>query len=83
MAWDLYRVLLPSDFVCWLQAQEGGEHLEKLCVLRTRLIIWIRRTILTAKSEQKRAETITFFINVADVSVLRKLLQRLWLTLTN
>jgi son of sevenless-like protein len=68
--YDLYRKILPHECITYAKAQKGPgvANLREFCASHDKTSCWVQMSILTIETMKKRAETVDYWIKVAEVS---------------
>lgn len=70
MLYDSYKKILPHECILYVSSHKGAcaSNLREFCALHDKMIGWVEKSILTIDTMKKRAETVDYWIKVAEVS---------------
>ncbi|KXN88925.1 Cell division control protein 25 [Leucoagaricus sp. SymC.cos] len=66
--YDLYRKILPHECITYARSQKapGVANLREFCASHNKVSFWVQVSILTIETMKKRAETVDYWIKVAE-----------------
>ncbi|KAJ6546433.1 ras guanine nucleotide exchange factor domain-containing protein [Mycena vulgaris] len=62
---EKYRLILPADYIRHLRKMEGPNKVDAAGVENNRVILWVKKSVLTPSRVETRAEVLKFFVNAA------------------
>ncbi|KAJ7470512.1 ras guanine nucleotide exchange factor domain-containing protein [Mycena latifolia] len=62
---DKYSSILPADYIRHLRKLEGPNRVDAASVENNRIILWVKKSVLTPSRVETRAEVLKFFVNAA------------------
>jgi son of sevenless-like protein len=63
---DQYRSILAADYIRHLRKIEGPNNVDTARVENNRVILWVKKSVLTPSRVETRAEVLKFFVNTAQ-----------------
>lgn len=70
MLYESYKKILPYECILYVSSGKNNNaaNLREFCSYHDKLVGWVQKNILTIDFMRKRAETIDYWIKVAEVS---------------
>ncbi|KAJ6623384.1 ras guanine nucleotide exchange factor domain-containing protein [Mycena sp. CBHHK59/15] len=63
---DRYSSILPADYICHLRKLEGTNNVDLAGVENNKIVLWVKKSILTPARVEGRAAVLKFFVNTAQ-----------------
>ncbi|KAJ7489946.1 ras guanine nucleotide exchange factor domain-containing protein [Mycena galericulata] len=62
---DKYRSILPADYLSHLRKLDGSNNVDAARLANNRVVLWVKKSVLTPSRVETRAEVFKFFVNTA------------------
>jgi son of sevenless-like protein len=72
---EIYRKILPHECITYIKVHTGPgvANLREYCASHDKVSYWVQTSILTAETMKRRAETVDYWIKVAEVGLINLL----------
>ena len=64
---EQYSQILPADYISHLQNASGSNNVSVACATNSRIVYWVKKSLLQPAQLEARADVFKFFVNTADV----------------
>ncbi|KAF9444606.1 ras GEF [Macrolepiota fuliginosa MF-IS2] len=66
--YDMYKKILPNECILYAKSKQGSHaaNLREFCASHDKVTCWVQMSILTIETMKRRAETVDYWIKVAE-----------------